>query len=129
MVRNKLISKKGQSLVEFALVLPLLILLLVSIIEFGFIFNSYLTINNAAREGGRVASLGGSYESVRLKAEEACPILNEIGVLVAYETGSLVHGKSVKVTVTYNHHVFTPIIGGIIGNEVLLTTDMTVRVE
>jgi Flp pilus assembly protein TadG len=43
----------GQSLVEFALVLTPLFLVLLGIIQFGFIFNSYVTLTNSAREGAR----------------------------------------------------------------------------
>ena len=44
---------RGQSLVEFALVLTPLFLVLLGIIQFGFIFNSYVTLTNSAREGAR----------------------------------------------------------------------------
>ena len=44
-------------MVEFALVSMTLILLLVGIIEFGLIFNTQLTLQNAAREGARYAAI------------------------------------------------------------------------
>jgi hypothetical protein len=46
-------SQKGASLVEFALVLPVLILILFGIIEFGLIFYNQQVITNASREGAR----------------------------------------------------------------------------
>ena len=49
--------ERGQSLVEFALVLVPLFLILLGIIQFGFIFNSYVTITNAAREGARTGTV------------------------------------------------------------------------
>ena len=48
---------RGQSLVEFALVLTPLFLILLGIIQFGFIFNSYITITNATREAAREGSI------------------------------------------------------------------------
>ena len=45
--------ERGQSLVEFALVMMPLFIILLGIVQFGFVFNSYVTITNAAREGGR----------------------------------------------------------------------------
>ncbi len=48
---------KGQSLVEFALVLTPLFLIMLGIIQFGFIFNAYITITNATREAAREASI------------------------------------------------------------------------
>lgn len=50
-------DQRGQSLVEFALVLTPLFLLLLGIIQFGFIFNSYVTLTNAAREAARSGSI------------------------------------------------------------------------
>lgn len=48
---------RGQSLVEFALVLTPLFLILLGIIQFGFIFNSYVTLTNAAREAARTGTI------------------------------------------------------------------------
>jgi Flp pilus assembly protein TadG len=48
---------EGQSLVEFALVLTPLFMILLGIIQFGFIFNAYITITNATREGAREGSI------------------------------------------------------------------------
>jgi Flp pilus assembly protein TadG len=48
---------RGQSLVEFALILTPLLLLLLGIIQFGFIFNTYVTLTNATREAARSGSI------------------------------------------------------------------------
>ena len=52
-------SEEGAQLVEFALVLPLLLFVLLGICEFGFIFQRYEVLTNAAREGARMAVLPG----------------------------------------------------------------------
>jgi Flp pilus assembly protein TadG len=49
--------ESGQSLVEFALVLMPLLLILLGIIQFGFIFNTYVTITNSAREAARTGTV------------------------------------------------------------------------
>ncbi len=46
--------RKGQSIIEFALILPLFILFIIGIFELGRAFFSYIAITNAAREGARV---------------------------------------------------------------------------
>ncbi len=51
-------SKRGQSLVEFSLVLPFLILLLLGMVEVGTAFYDYIVIGNANREGVRLSSRG-----------------------------------------------------------------------
>jgi Flp pilus assembly protein TadG len=48
---------RAQSLVEFALLAPLFLFLLIGMFEFGRAWNIYQVVVNAAREGGRVASL------------------------------------------------------------------------
>lgn len=52
-------GEKGQSLVEFALLLPVLMLILLGIVEFGFMLNAKIVITSAAREGARVLALKG----------------------------------------------------------------------
>lgn len=52
-------SEEGAQLVEFALVLPLLLLVMLGIAEFGFMFQRYEVVTNAAREGARLAVLPG----------------------------------------------------------------------
>jgi Flp pilus assembly protein TadG len=52
-------SESGAELIEFALVLPLLLLMVLGIIDFGFLFQRYEVVTNAAREGARVAVLPG----------------------------------------------------------------------
>jgi len=50
-------SQRGQSLVEFSLVLMPLFLILLGIIQFGFIFNTYITLTNASRDAARTGSI------------------------------------------------------------------------
>jgi len=61
-------SERGQSLVEFALVLMPLFLILLGIIQFGFVFNSYVTLTNSAREGARIGTVY-IYDSSLSKAQ------------------------------------------------------------
>lgn len=55
-------KRKGQAVVEFALVLPVFILLLLGAVEFGRAYLDLHLLTNAAREGARVGSLPGSNE-------------------------------------------------------------------
>lgn len=101
----------GASAVEFALVLPVLILLLVGIAQFGITFSQWLAIEHAAREGARWGSLGyidgniATADTVRNKVWAAAPGLSprlsneQIGVIPADPASS--QGQPVEVTVTY----------------------------
>jgi Flp pilus assembly protein TadG len=50
-------AERGQSLVEFSLILMPLFLILLGIIQFGFIFNTYVTMTNAARDSARLGTV------------------------------------------------------------------------
>lgn len=50
-------TNRGQTLVEFALCIPLLVLLLFGIIQYGFIFSTYISLRNASAVGARSAVL------------------------------------------------------------------------
>lgn len=52
-------SERGQAIIELALTLPLLLLVVLGIFDFGFMFQRYEVVTNAAREGARVAVLPG----------------------------------------------------------------------
>ena len=50
-------SEDGQAITEFAIVLPILMMLLLGIIQFGIIFNNYITLTDATRAGARKAAV------------------------------------------------------------------------
>ena len=54
---GKLKKESGQSVVEFALILPILLLIVCGVIEFGMLFGTQLTLQNSSREGARYAAL------------------------------------------------------------------------
>ena len=63
--RKKIFSghAKGQGLMEFALITPLMLVLLLFVIEFGFFFFVYSSVNSAAREASRFGSAAGNSEA------------------------------------------------------------------
>ena len=52
--------QRGQTMAEFAIVLPLLLLLVLGIIQLGVVFNNYMTLTEAVRAGSRQATVGRS---------------------------------------------------------------------
>jgi len=60
--------ERGQDLVEFALILPLLLLLLLGIMEFAVVIFNYNTLANAAREGARAGVVPGANEGAVVAA-------------------------------------------------------------
>ncbi|MEO2073799.1 MAG: TadE family protein [Bacillus sp. (in: firmicutes)] len=120
-------SEKGQSLVEFALVLPLLVLLLFGIIDFARVFHVYLTMDHAGREAARSASIGNDVSEIKSTAvNDAASIgLTADKVVIS---GTRNSGTDVTITITYPINFLTPIIGEIVGSITLKDTT-TMRVE
>ena len=59
--RNRLGNDTGSELIELAIVLPVLLIICAAIMDFGFLFQRYEVLTNAAREGARLGSLPGGY--------------------------------------------------------------------
>jgi Flp pilus assembly protein TadG len=53
----EIFSERGQTMTEFAVVLPILCVLLFGIIQFGILYNNYVTVTDAARAGARKAAV------------------------------------------------------------------------
>ncbi|MCU0480314.1 MAG: pilus assembly protein, partial [Anaerolineae bacterium] len=69
---DKSLKRRGQTLAEFALTLPLLLLLIFGVVEFGRIFQAWVTIENSAREAIRYTTTG-QYDKERYKVNEILP--------------------------------------------------------
>ena len=69
-------NDRGAAAVEFAIVLPMLLLLLLGIMEFGRAYNVQLTLTNAAREGVRVMAITNDPAKARAAAKSAAAALH-----------------------------------------------------
>lgn len=102
-------NQRGAAAVEFALILPLLVLLMLGIIIFAQAFNAYISVTHAAREGARLAAVD-KFDAN--KVEEAAYPLSFSGGLVVdgpdYPEGKE-HGKPVIVTVRYPFRLNIPL--------------------
>lgn len=117
-------SEKGQSLVEFALVLPVLLLLLFGIVDFGRIFHIYLTMDHAGREAARAASIGKTKEEITNTAVRYGESINLDGDNVFISPS----GNEVTIKIDYTATLLTPIFGDLI-EEIPLSDSTTMRVE
>jgi hypothetical protein len=66
---------RGQALVEFALLVPVLILILLGTVDAGRLIFAYNAVSNAAREGGRTAIVNQTPDEVRQRAAEQATVL------------------------------------------------------
>jgi Flp pilus assembly protein TadG len=124
MTRRRWNDQRGAVAVEFALVFPLLILVLFGVIEYGAIYNAQLVVTGAAREAAREMAVTGNAGSARTAALTAAP-----GLVPALSTGDVAisgacaPGHDVTVTISYDK----PFITGLFGAKVDLTGVATRR--
>src|SRR5207244_12501351 len=67
-------SEKGQTMVEFAIALPVLCLILFAVIQFGIVFNNYIALTDATRAGASRAAVrrqSGDPEGACMAANQA----------------------------------------------------------
>lgn len=76
MLLRRLRSELGAAAVEFALVVPVLLVLLIGIIEFGRAYNAQIELSGAAREAARVMAVRNDPTAARAAARAAAPSLN-----------------------------------------------------
>jgi hypothetical protein len=124
-------NQRGQAMVEMALILPILLLLILGMIEFGRIYASDLMINNAAREGARAASLGAPDEDIIIIIKDRCTFLDPTQLVIDVTPLPLerISGNPVNIDVEYPVAINTPIISAITGNPVQISARVTMRVE
>lgn len=134
--------ERGQSLVEMALLLPVLVLILMALFDFGRAIYAYNTVSNAARDGARLAIVDQRTSgSTYLAAIEAANQATGLGLDPADSSEVEVQfpdplsncsdpgiGCPVSVTVRYRFSPITPVIGSILGPfEVSSTTELPIE--
>jgi len=132
-------GEKGQALVEFALLVPIFLILLFAIVDFGMGFYSWITVTNSAREGARIGAVLASEDDIRDRVFDTAGLPNEdtnlfVNVENAYPDGQ--PGESVVVKVDYRFDLITPLAGlmaflsgDIIGPQLTLSSTAEMRLE
>jgi Flp pilus assembly protein TadG len=125
----QLSSQKGQSLTEFALALPILVLLLFAVIQFGIIFNNYVTLTDATRAGARKGAVGRQLTdpsgAVVSAVRDSASDLKQSDLSITVSS-PWTAGSDVSVTATYPYSIKLIGIPVKTGN---LTSTTTERVE
>ena len=105
-------QQRGQALVEFALVIPLFLLLIFAVIDFAWAFRNYAVVTNASREGARVGAVQGTESDITAATvSKSDGLLTNADVSVSNAQGA--EGSSVVVTADYDYEYITP-LGSII---------------
>ena len=106
-------SERGAVAVEFAILLPLLLMLVMGTIEFGRAYNAQITLTNAARDGVRVMAIAKSPADARTAARTAAAAVS-VSIPdsdITLSTTVCPTGDQVTLTIKYNLSTITGIAG------------------
>ena len=127
---SRLKSERGQAMVEFALVLPILVLLLCGIIDFGWIFSNKIAADNASREAARYAAIHSNDQTFSVSqvdevVHESAPLLPSPQIQLSNpETGS------VEVSVSADIPFLTGVTSTLLGKSAItVKSASTMKIE
>ena len=106
---NRWLSERGAAAVEFALVLPILLTLVLGTIEFGRAYNVQISLTHAARETARSMAITGAWTSAVTKGKAAAPSLVPADMLFTALPATCSPGNMIQVTIKYPLNTLTGI--------------------
>jgi hypothetical protein len=139
--RRKGKGEGGQTLVEFTLVLPIFVLVMFAIVDFGLAFHAWITVTNAAREGARVGAVRATNADIEQRVRDTAQTLDQANLSVAPSCPPSPAcpgqpGGSVVVDVSYRYSLITPLAdllnlvsGGTIPSTLTLSSTADMRLE
>jgi Flp pilus assembly protein TadG len=125
-------NQKGQAVVEFALTLPILLLVVCGIIDFGWMMGNKLLLSYCSREGARygavAALLPNSVSLITQRVINSAPtyLQSDIIVDVTFSDPTNIASGDVIVKVSYNVDALTPISGIFTNGQTVKETSMCV---
>jgi Flp pilus assembly protein TadG len=99
-------TESGQTLVEFSMVLPIMLVLIFALVDFGRAFHTWLVVTNAAREGARTAA-------VQTRITESAASLDTSRLTITASNIQGARGETVEIDLAYDFEFVTP-LGGLL---------------
>jgi Flp pilus assembly protein TadG len=128
LMRTRGTHEQGQAVVEMAIVLPILLMLLLSIWQFGVVYDKWQNLNGAAREGARAAIVAPQGQELSTARSAATTAVAGQLTLTRFDltTSSLAGSPAYKATACSNYAIN---ILGVVVKSGELCRDATMRVE
>jgi len=117
-------------IVEAAFILPLFLLILIGILEFGLVFHDYLILQNASREGARYGAIGRTQSEIEERVRDYSFALDDGGLTVQVVNAGGPRGSTLEVRASYPLLLITPLMQALTGNPTIaLSTEAFARLE
>ena len=118
-------KQKGASAVEFALLLPVVVILFFALFEFGIAFNNYIALTHAAREGARLAAVAEDEDLIEEEIVRRAPTVKIDSITI----DGLYDSVGDPVTVIVTGEVMNFNIPFLNPKAILMTSSATLRIE
>lgn len=134
-MRKHLQQEHGQALVEMAIVLPLLLMLVMAILETGWLFSNKLMLDNVCREAARsaisTASEGNNNAAALARVTELLPshAKDKVTAQISYTNVTAFRKGDVIVKLTYRLSPITPLVGIFLPEDYNLVSSCTMKVS
>jgi Flp pilus assembly protein TadG len=122
---------QGQGLVEFALIIPLLVLVVIGLFDLGYAVHANNLLTNAAREGARTGIILSNTDAyIRTRVKNTAPDLGLTDAqIIINPSAPRVFGNPITVTVNYTYTPITPLVERIVGGNLRLSATSSMVVE
>lgn len=125
-------KERGQSLVEMAILMVILLIIMGGVLDLGRMYFTYLALQNAAGEGASYGAINPEWVdsgdnddpnniTYRVQNESTGNLIDWSQTTVVVETNTILGGQPITVTVSYEYEVITPMVQVITGDNVTLT--------
>jgi Flp pilus assembly protein TadG len=124
-------EEKGQSITELALVLPVLLLILCGILDFGRLLYIYMHLNLVSQESARLGGLGKSDAAITTFAKESYQMgePETLEVIISPSDTSRYSGGYVTVELRTAFYTITPLLSEVLPSPYTIMSKSTIRVE
>jgi len=124
-------NNRGQAIVEFVLIIPLVFLLIFAMLETGRYVHAAYEIEHASREAARVGAIGGTDANINSSVTLNTNGLDSerVSVLINPTEYSRDSGDQLTITVSYQFSPITPFVGAIYTDGMNLSANISMRVE
>jgi Flp pilus assembly protein TadG len=120
--------ERGSAVVEFALVLPILLVVALALVQVGLLVRDRLVLEEAARAAAREAAVSGSEEDIAEAATGAAAVLDSTRMGIEVRRGGG-RGEPVTVDVRYTATISVPFVDWLFPPSVAMSASATMRQE
>ena len=129
MATKRMGHDKGQSLVEFALLLPVLLLIIFGLLDMGRAVYTFTVLSHAAHEGARQAVIADNPTSVIIAAALQTAVAVNLQPGDVQIVGTREPGTEVTIVVAHSFNLLTPMISQIVGSSISMSASATMIVD